>query len=73
MTGPRKLPLTAAQRQQVWQARALATAEPEQIAGLGPGNEGAMYAICYGRMKATVTVLLAIIDELAPGGAPWES
>ena len=40
MTGPRKLPLTAAQRQQVQQARRLAAAEPEQIAGLGPGNEG---------------------------------
>ena len=69
MTGPRKL--TDAQRQHVTQARMLAAADPETLAGLGigAGNDGAVYAIAYGRVKAAALVLLDIIDELTTGGA----
>ena len=67
MTGPRRL--TDAQRQHVTQARMLAAADPEEMTGLGAGNEGAMYAIAYGRVKAAALVLLDIIDELTTGGA----
>lgn len=49
--GPRKVQLTEHQRQQVEQARALAGAEAEQIAGLGdigPANDAVMYATALG-------------------------
>ncbi len=69
--GPRRLQLTEAQREEIGQARTLATSEAEAIAGLGDagtGNQAAVYAIAYGRAKATVAALLEVIDDLTGGG-----
>ena len=64
MIGPRRALLTDSQRQQIEQARKLAAADAEAIAGFGIGtsNEGAVYAIAYGRVKAALLVLLDVID-----------
>ena len=47
------------------------SSEAEKIAGLGDvgaGNKAAVYAIAYGRAKATVAALLEVIDQLTGGG-----
>ena len=69
--GPRRLQLTDTQRQQIEQARVVNSSDAEKIAGLGDvsaGNEAAVYAIAYGRAKATVAALLEVIDDLTAGG-----
>lgn len=69
MTGSRGPRLSDAQRQRVQQARRVAAIDPEEMTGLGAGNEGAMYAIAYGRTKAALLALLDIIDALTGGAA----
>ena len=73
MIGPRRLQLTAAQREEIERARTLAASEAEAIAGLGDAGTGnnaaAVYAIAYGRSQAAITALLGIIDELTGGAS----
>ena len=66
MIGPRRLVLTDAQRQQIDQARTVAAAEAEDLAGTG---SAAVYAIAFGRARGTVATLLGIIDELTGGAS----
>ena len=49
----------------------MASAEAGESAGFGdagPGGTAAVYAIAYGRAKATVAALLEVIDQLTGGG-----
>ena len=71
MIGPRRLVLTDAQRQQIDQARTVAAAEAEDLAGTGLAGTGsaAVYAIAFGRARGTVATLLGIIDELTGGAS----
>jgi hypothetical protein len=69
--GPRRAQLTADQAATVEQARVVASAEAGESAGFGdagPGGTAAVYAIAYGRAKATVAALLEVIDQLTGGG-----
>jgi hypothetical protein len=70
VSAPRKPELTESQRRHVELARKVAAASAEDLAagsGIAPDDRAVLYSHAFGYTRATVSDLLAIIDDLTGG------